>query len=79
VYAQLQSERRTHQKRKSYATMTEGNGFVEQEPVPLGKQYMISTRENSDYKWQNMPDVIGCLEIPCVPDFQPHGEYTLCT
>jgi hypothetical protein len=47
----------------------------EEENVSTGKQFMISTKENSDHKWQNMPTVVGCLEVPSVPDFQPHAKF----
>jgi hypothetical protein len=43
----------------------------EQEEVPKGKQYMISTRENSRYRWQDGPNVIGALEVHSEPDFNP--------
>eukprot|EP00527_Entomoneis_sp_CCMP2396_P000947 CAMPEP_0198141634 /NCGR_PEP_ID=MMETSP1443-20131203/4612_1 /TAXON_ID=186043 /ORGANISM="Entomoneis sp., Strain CCMP2396" /LENGTH=185 /DNA_ID=CAMNT_0043804441 /DNA_START=322 /DNA_END=879 /DNA_ORIENTATION=- len=48
----------------------------DREEVPPGKQNMISTRENSDYKWQQTRGVIGALEIPSVPDLVLEGEYT---
>ena len=49
---------------------------LEQEEVPEGKKYMISTRENSEYKWQNDPHVIGALEVPSQPDLKVHDHYS---
>jgi hypothetical protein len=43
----------------------------EQEEVPKGKKYMISTRGNSEYKWQDSPHVIGALEVDSEMGFQP--------
>ena len=43
----------------------------EQEEVPKDKKYMISTRLNSVYRWQDGPNVIGALEVHSEPDFQP--------
>lgn len=43
----------------------------EQEEVPKGKKYMISTRENSAYRWQDGPHVIGALEVHSEPEFTP--------
>jgi hypothetical protein len=43
----------------------------EQEEVPKGKKYMISTRGNSEYRWQDSPQVIGALEVQSEPDFKP--------
>jgi len=42
---------------------------LEQEDVPPDKKFMISTRENSEYKWrQDFPDqIFGALEIPSDP------------
>jgi len=39
----------------------------EEENVPKAKKFMISTRDNSEYKWQDDPNVIGALEIPSEP------------
>ena len=52
-----------------------GKLLGESEDVPAGKKYMISTRENSDYKWQDK-GVVGALEIPSEPDLELRGEYT---
>jgi len=46
----------------------------EQEEVPKGKKYMISTRDNSEYRWQDDPKVFGALEVPSEPDFVPDGD-----
>jgi hypothetical protein len=43
----------------------------EEEEVPMGKHHMISTRENSVYKWQEGSNVIGALEVHSEPDFKP--------
>ena len=51
-----------------------GKLLGESEDVPPGKKFMISTRENSDYKWQDK-GVVGALEIPSEPDLQLRGEY----
>jgi hypothetical protein len=48
---------------------------LEQEPVPANKRYMISTRENSEYKWQNDDSLLGALEVPSDPYFRLDGEY----
>jgi hypothetical protein len=48
---------------------------LEQEAVPASKKYMISTRENSEYKWQTDPTIVGALEIPSDPYFRLDGEY----
>lgn len=45
-----------------------------QEDVPKEKKYMISTRENSEYKW-HADGVLGALEVPCDPEFDLHGQY----
>jgi hypothetical protein len=48
---------------------------LEQEAVPANKKYMISTRENSEYKWQTDPAIVGGLEVPSDPYFRLDGEY----
>jgi hypothetical protein len=48
---------------------------MESEKVPKGKQYMISTRENSEYKWQNERGIIGALEVPSQPGLNLQEEY----
>lgn len=50
------------------------NLLGEREDVPASKQNMISTRENSDYKWQQTRSVIGALEVPSEPDFNFEGD-----
>ena len=49
---------------------------LEQETVPANKRYMISTRENSEFKWQNDPTLLGALEVPSDPYFRLDGEYS---
>ncbi|KAL7571055.1 hypothetical protein ACA910_003771 [Epithemia clementina (nom. ined.)] len=51
-----------------------GKLLGETEDVPSAKKYMISTRDNSDYKWQDR-GVIGALEVPSEPDLELRGEY----
>ena len=41
----------------------------EQEEVPPGKKYMISTRNNSEYKW-HARDVVGALEVSSEPELK---------
>lgn len=55
-----------------------GKILGEREEVPAAKQNMISTRDNSDYKWQNGNgrSVLGALEVPCEPDLDIRGELT---
>jgi len=38
---------------------------------------MISTRDNSEYKWQegHYDTILGALEIPCDPEFRLYGDY----
>ena len=51
--------------------------LVEREHVPPDKEFRISTRENSEYKWQANKHVIGALEIDSEPDLnlrQPYSE-----
>lgn len=48
----------------------------EREEVPANKQNMISTRDNSEYKWQQARGVIGALEVPSVPVLEFDAEYT---
>ena len=51
--------------------------FLECEPVPHEKQFAVSTRENSEYKWHTKKHVIGALEIESEPDLnvrQPFSE-----
>mmetsp|Transcript_17255 Transcript_17255/g.47188 ORF Transcript_17255/g.47188 Transcript_17255/m.47188 type:complete len:201 (+) Transcript_17255:142-744(+) len=43
------------------------------ESVPA-KGNVISTRDNSDYKWQQQRSVIGALEVPSEPDLDFSGE-----
>jgi hypothetical protein len=45
-----------------------------EEQVPDSKRHMISTRENSYYKWQ-ASNVVGALEIPSEPDLDYRLEY----
>lgn len=46
----------------------------EQEEVPKDKKYMISTRLNSVYRWQDSPHVIGALEVHSEPEFNPRDH-----
>jgi hypothetical protein len=46
----------------------------EQEEVPKDKKFMISTRENSVYRWNDGPHVIGALEVQSEPDFNPRDD-----
>jgi len=50
---------------------------LEEENVPQYKRYMISTRGNSEYKWQAAPHVIGALEVPSDPYFNLSGDFTV--
>jgi pentatricopeptide repeat protein len=65
---------RSSTRKAAYAIMTIGVK-LEQEPVPANKRYMISTRENSEYKWQNDSTLLGALEVPSDPYFRLDGEY----
>lgn len=47
----------------------------EQEEVPQGKKYMISTRDNSEYRWQDDPKVFGAFEIHSEPSFEPQENF----
>ena len=47
----------------------------EQEKVPKDKKFMISTRDNSGYKW-HAKQVVGALEVPSEPDLQLRLAYT---
>lgn len=50
---------------------------LEREDVPRNKNFMISTRDNSDYKWQQgHPEIFGCLEVPSDPSLDVRGEYS---
>lgn len=53
-----------------------GFNFEQEEGVPASKKYMISTRDNSGYKWQHDPHILGALEVPCDPVLHLTGEYT---
>lgn len=51
--------------------------LVEREHVPPEKEFHVSTRENSEYKWQTNKHIIGALEIDSEPDLnlrQPFSE-----
>jgi hypothetical protein len=45
-----------------------------EEQVPDSKRHMISTRDNSYYKWQ-AKHVVGALEVPSEPDLNIRLEY----
>lgn len=45
------------------------------EDVPEHKNFHLSTRGNSEYKWRTSSNVIGCLEIPSEPDLLLAAEY----
>ena len=57
-----------------------GERFMEREHVPHEKEFHMSTRENSEYKWyQHHKDIIGALEIESEPDLylrKPFSELT---
>lgn len=48
---------------------------MEEEKVPETKRHMISTRENSEYKW-HAKHVVGALEVPSEPTLDVNLEYT---
>jgi len=50
-------------------------GFFATEAVPEEKKFHISTRFNSDYKWQTSPEIIGCLEVPSEPALLLDAKY----
>lgn len=37
--------------------------------------FQVCTRDNTEYKWCNTPDVIGCLEVPSEPNLDLRGEH----
>jgi hypothetical protein len=47
-------------------------GILRRDPVPSFKDFHLSTRENSVYKWQNRK-VVGALEIESEPDLNFHS------
>uniref|UniRef100_A0A7S2Y4E9 Uncharacterized protein n=1 Tax=Entomoneis paludosa TaxID=265537 RepID=A0A7S2Y4E9_9STRA len=51
-----------------------GKVMGEREEVPSTKANMISTRDNSDYKWQQARGVIGALEVSSEPDLDLDGD-----
>jgi len=58
-----------------------GKLLGEREDVPEGKKGMVSTRDNSDYKWRTdqLPkgaQVLGALEFESEPTLNLHGEIT---
>lgn len=51
------------------------NGSKTSASEELQQKFMISTRANSDYKWQKSEALLGALEIPSEPEIHLHEEY----
>lgn len=48
--------------------------MTEREEVPAAKRWHPSTRDNSMYKWQADPFVVGALEVHSEPGLDAHRE-----